>query len=121
MKTGNEQSLIYAMRKKRLAFAKFPFIMATLALFLLDKPSGACVLPLIAGSIYNSIKIGTQIGYKTTPERFFVPRTFLSIYNIVFLALIWFKFRKGRAEKLDLEFTFYQRVEGIMLRMSNIF
>ena len=81
--------------------------MAILTLFLLDKPSGNCVVPLIVGTIYNSIKFGTQIGYKTTPERFFIPRTFLSIYNVVFLILIWYKLRKARAEKLDLEFTFY--------------
>ena len=35
--------------------------------------------------------------------------------------MIRYKLRKSRAEKLDLEFSFYQRVEGIMMRMSNIF
>jgi hypothetical protein len=37
------------MRKKRLAFAKFSFIMAILALCLLDKPSPNAVAPLIVG------------------------------------------------------------------------
>lgn len=109
------------MRKKRLAFAKFPFIMAVLALFLLDKPSPNCVFPLILGSVWNALKLGTQIGYQLTPERFFVARTFLSIYNLIFLIAVWYKLRQARRDKLDLEFTFYQRVEGIMLRMSNIF
>lgn len=56
-----------------------------------------------------------------TPDRFYIPRTFLSIYNLVFLILIWYKLRQARRDKIDLEFSFYQRVEGLMLRMSNIF
>ena len=34
--TGNSQELIIAMRKKRLAFAKFSFIMAVVALLMID-------------------------------------------------------------------------------------
>lgn len=48
-----------AMRKKRLAFAKFAFLMSAGALVLLDTPTGNCVLPLIIGSIWNIIKQGT--------------------------------------------------------------
>jgi len=51
------------MRKKRLAFAKFAFMMAIGCLFMIDKPSPNCVVPLIIGSIYNAMKIGTQIGF----------------------------------------------------------
>jgi hypothetical protein len=43
------------------------------------------------------------------------------LYNLAFLIAIWYKLRQARREKLEMEFTFYQRVEGIMLRMSNIF
>ena len=43
------------------------------------------------------------------------------MYNLVFLLLIWYKLRQSRKDKLELEFTFYQRVEGIMLRMNDIF
>ena len=43
------------------------------------------------------------------------------MYNLVFLLLIWYKLRQSRKDKLELEFTFYQRVEGIMLRMTDIF
>ncbi len=50
---------MYGMRKKRLAFAKFPIIMSVLGLILLDTPTGNCVFPLIVGSIWNIMKIGT--------------------------------------------------------------
>ena len=56
-----------------------------------------------------------------TPERFYVPRTFLSLYNLLFLFIMWFKMRQSRREKLEMEFGFFQRVEGIMVTMSNIF
>jgi len=59
VKFGNSASLIYAMRKKRLAFAKFSFIMAIGALLLLDGPSPNCVLPLIIGSGWTTLKMGT--------------------------------------------------------------
>jgi hypothetical protein len=62
---------------------------------------------LIVGSIWNAMKLGTQIGYNLTPDRFFTPRTFLTIYNLAFLVVIWYKLRQARREKLDLEFTFY--------------
>jgi hypothetical protein len=47
------------MRKKRLAFTKFAFIMAVIALILIDKPTANCVFPLIVSSIWNSMKLGT--------------------------------------------------------------
>ena len=49
VKTGNHTELILAIRKKRLAFAKFSFIMAIGALLLVDKPSPNAVVPLIIG------------------------------------------------------------------------
>ncbi len=39
----------------------------------------------------------------------------------MFLLAIWYKLRQSRRDKLELEFQFFQRVEGIMLRMSDIF
>ena len=99
VKTGNPDDLVIAMRKKRLAFAKFSFFMGISGLFLLDTPTPHCVLPLIIGSAWNALKMGTQIGYNLTPERFFIPRTYLSIYNLVFLILIWYKLRQARREK----------------------
>ena len=62
-KTGNPDSYIYAFRKKRLAFGKFAFVAAITCLVMLDKPSPNCVLPLIIGSGYNAMKLGTQIGF----------------------------------------------------------
>lgn len=121
LKGNNDDKLLVAMRKKRLAFAKFSFMMAIMTLFLLDGPSANCVAPLIIGCIWNTVKMGTQIGYNLTPERFYLPRTFLSIYNLVFLMIMWYKMRQARREKLDLEFGFFQRVEGIMVTMTNIF
>lgn len=55
-----------------------------------------------------------------TPERFFLPRTFLSLYNLVFLIIMWYKIRQSRKDKLELEFGFFSRVEGIMVTMTNI-
>lgn len=49
IKHGNPPDLILAMRKKRLAFAKFSFIMAVGSLLLIDKPSPNAVVPLIIG------------------------------------------------------------------------
>jgi hypothetical protein len=59
VKTGNDSSLVLAMRKKRLAFAKFSFVMAIGALLLLDKPSPNAVVPLIIGQGWSMMKLGT--------------------------------------------------------------
>ena len=59
VKTGNPKDLIIAMRKKRLAFAKFSFFMAITGLTLLDTPTPNCVLPLIICSGWNTLKMGT--------------------------------------------------------------
>jgi hypothetical protein len=56
---NNPKDIIVAMRKKRLAFAKFSFIMAIGSLFLIDKPSPNAVVPLIIGSGYSAMKMGT--------------------------------------------------------------
>jgi hypothetical protein len=77
------------MRKKRLAFTKFAFMMAVIGLMLIDKPTKNCVFPLLVGSVWNTLKLGTQIGFNTTPERFFLARTFLSMYNVIFLIVVW--------------------------------
>ena len=55
------------MRKKRLAFAKFSFMMAVWALLLIDKPSANSVFPMLIGQAYGSGKLATQIGYNLTP------------------------------------------------------
>lgn len=60
---NNTKDIVIAMRKKRLAFAKFSFIMATGSLLLIDKPSPNAVVPLIIGSGFSAMKMGTQIGY----------------------------------------------------------
>ena len=87
------EKLLVDMRKKRLAFAKFSFMMAIWSLFLLDGPTANCVFPLIVGCGWNTLKMGTQIGYNLTPERFYLPRTFLSFYNLIFLFIVWYKMR----------------------------
>ena len=120
IKGNNDDRLLIDMRKKRLAFAKFSFMMAIWTLFLLDGPTANCVLPLIIGCGWNTIKMGTQVAYNLTPERFFLPRTFLSIYNLVFLIIMWYKMRQSRRDKLELEFSFFSRVEGIMVTMTNV-
>ena len=76
-----------------MAFTKFAFMMAVIALTLIDAPTPNCVFPLIIGSIWNAMKLGTQIGYNLTPEKFFLARTFLSFYNLAFLLLVWYKLR----------------------------
>lgn len=118
---NNKPDLILAMRKKRLAFGKFSFIMAIAALCLVDKPFPNSVIPMLIGQVYSSIKMGTQITYNLTPEKFFYARTLLSMYNIVLLLLIWHKLRKGRKEKVDLEYNFFLRVDNVMARMAYLF
>ena len=108
------------MRKKRLAFAKFSFMMAVLALLMLNKPSQNVVVPMLIGQVWSGIKLGTQIGHNTTPEKFFVMRTFLSIYNVLFLFAIWYKIRQARREKVELEYDFFVRVDAVLARMSEI-
>ena len=112
--TGNSQDLIIAMRKKRLAFAKFSFMMAIGALLLIDKPSPNCVVPLIIGQGYTAMKMGTQIGYNLTPDRFYLGRQFISMYNLVLLFALWYKLRQARRQKMDLEFMFFKRTENII-------
>ena len=48
-------------------------------------------------------------------------RTMVSVYNLAFLIIIWYKLRKAREQKLDLEHGFFMRVDEVMARMSNIF
>ena len=52
------------------------------------------------------------------PEKFFAPRTILSIYNVLFLLVIWQKLRNARKEKVDLEYKFFVRVDAVMTRKS---
>ena len=40
---------------------------------------------------------------------------------MIFLILVWYKCRQAKREKMELEFAFFQRVEGIMLKMQNVF
>mmetsp|Transcript_40675 Transcript_40675/g.29947 ORF Transcript_40675/g.29947 Transcript_40675/m.29947 type:complete len:169 (+) Transcript_40675:280-786(+) len=117
---SNDKDLIYAMRKKRLAFAKFSFIMASLSLFLMDAPSGNCIFPLFVGLGWTILKMATQMGFHLAPEKFYTARTMVALYSLVFIGLVWYKQLGARKEKLELEFLFFQRVEGIMLQMSNI-
>ena len=85
---------------------------------MLDPVSGNCMLPLLVGSVWTAMKMGTQVGYNLTPEKFFMPRIFIAVYNILFMLAIWIKLRAAKEEKRNLEFSFFQRVEGIMLNNS---
>ena len=66
-----EESFVVAMRKKRLAFAKFSLMMAILGLLCIDTPTANCVFPLIISSMYTSIKLATQMAHDMAPERFY--------------------------------------------------
>lgn len=81
--------------------------MAVLALWMIDKPTANSVLPLIMAQGYTAMKMGTQLGFNLTPEKFFIPRIMLAFYNLAFLIAIWYKLRKGREEKLALEYAFF--------------
>lgn len=95
VKTNNPPDLILAMRKKRLAFGKFAFIMSSGALLLIDKPSPNAVAPMIIGQAFTTLKLGTAMGFNLTPERFFYGRLFVAFYNFSLLFLIWYKLRQG--------------------------
>ena len=112
-----DDALTFAMRKKRLAFAKFSFIMSISTLMMLDPLSEMCLLPILIGSAWTALKMGTQIGHNLTPDRFYSPRLFLAMYNLLFILMIWYKMHKAKGEKIDLELSFFNRVEGIMLIM----
>jgi hypothetical protein len=90
------EDIRYDMRKKRLAFAKFCFIMTVVALCMIDKPSKNAVLPMLIGQGYVLMKYGYAMAYNLTPENFFIPRNFLQFYNIIFLLLLWYKLRQAR-------------------------
>ena len=118
VKHHKDESLQYVMRRKRLAFAKFSFMASISTLMMLDPVSKNCILPLLVGSMWTAMKMGTQVGYKLTPDKFFHPRIFIAVYNILFLLAIWVKLRRAKEDKRQLEFDFFQRVEGIMLNSS---
>ena len=106
-KVGNAPGLVLVMRKKRLAFAKFSFIMAIVSLFLVDTPTSGSVGALAVGQLWTTLKMGTQIGHHLTPDRFFVGRTYLSFYNLLLLAGLFWKLRDARQEKKNMEFQFF--------------
>ena len=56
-----------------------------------------------------------------TPEKFFMARTMLGFYNLFILLAIWYKLRKGRQQKLELEYNLFLRVDAVMARMSHVF
>ena len=58
-KHNNLESDMLAMRKKRMAFAKTSFFMASVSMFLIDGPSTMCILPLLLGSGWTALKMGT--------------------------------------------------------------
>ena len=54
-----DDKLTYAMRKKRLAFAKFSLITSISTLLMLDSVSANCMIPLFIGSLWTTLKMGT--------------------------------------------------------------
>jgi len=65
--------------------------------------------------------MGTQIGFNLTPEKFFMARTILAMYNLALLFAVWYKLRQARREKLELEMSFFGRVDAVMSRMARVF
>jgi hypothetical protein len=55
----NGDSMMLAMRKKRMAFSKFPIIMSSIAMLMVNTPSNYCLLPLMASCAWTSLKMGT--------------------------------------------------------------
>lgn len=58
-KVQNDPELQYAMRKKRLAFAKGSFFLTVCSLLLVDTPTANCVFPLLLGCVFTLFKNGT--------------------------------------------------------------
>jgi len=56
---GGDKSLVYAMRKKRLAFAKFPLVMSSIGMFLLNTPSPHVIIPLALATGWSALKMST--------------------------------------------------------------
>ena len=118
MKNSTEDEKVW-MRKKRLAFMKFSFVMAWYSMYYISTPTPNWVFPLIIAGLWNLFKFGTQNSYELLPKQFFYSRTFLNIYNIIILAVLWWKVRKAREEKLNLELRFYQRVESLRIKSES--
>ena len=70
--------------------------------------------------IWNSIKFATQNNHDLLPRQFFYSRVFLNAYNLIFLAIMWYKVRKARKEKLDLELQFFNRLENLILKTETL-
>ena len=107
------------MRKKRLAFMKFSFIMSWIAMYYINTPTPNWLFPLILASFWNLFKFGTLNSYEMLPKQFFYSRTFLNIYNLLILAILWWKVRKAREEKLNLELMLFQRVESLKIKAES--
>lgn len=112
--------LKYVMRRKRLAFSKFPLIMSSLGLFMLNTPSPYVIFPFILATGWTTLKMATQTGHNLTPDRFFYSRQFLSLYNLLILLVVWKKLSASRREKKNLEFEFFNRIDAIMSRGESL-
>ena len=64
---ASDEKKLYRWRKKKLAFAKTSFMMATVALILLDGPTANCILPLIISCGWTTLKMLFSYGKYVTP------------------------------------------------------
>ena len=74
--------------------------MSIAALMFVENPNPMAVGLLAAGQGWTVAKMGTQMAYNLTPERFYMARSFLGMYNLAILFSIWYKLREGRNEKM---------------------
>ena len=45
----------------------------------------------------------------------------MSVYSLAILLAIWYKLRKARDQKLELEMEYFSRVDSVMARLANMF
>lgn len=53
--------------------------------------------------------------------RYYYARTFIMIYNLFLLLIMWYMGRMARKEKLNLELEFFHRVQRMLMKYDQEF
>lgn len=55
------------------------------------------------------------------PSRFYYARTFIIVYNLLLLLVMWYLGRTARKEKLNLELEFFHRIQRMLIKYDQEF